>query len=107
MTETTPQLSSERVEEKPKRRQYSAEYKLRILQEIDQSRDERGSVGQLLRREGLYASQVALWRRDLEEQIGRGNPKVRTNPKSMGINQCLKAAKVANNACGLENDPLT
>ena len=41
------------------------------------------------------------------ERFARGNPKVRTNPKSMGINQCLKAAKVANNACGLENDPLT
>ena len=67
MTEINPSQSSERVEEKPKRRQYSAEYKLRILQEIDQSRDERGAVGQLFRREGLYASQVALWRRDLEE----------------------------------------
>lgn len=81
MTETKPSQSSERVEEKPKRRQYSAEYKLRILQEIDQSRDERGAVGQLLRREGLYASQVALWRRDLEEQIGRGVEARKRGPK--------------------------
>ncbi len=81
MTEIQAKPASERVDEKPKRRQYSAEYKLRILQEIDQSRDERGAVGQLLRREGLYASQVALWRRDLEEQIGRGVEARKRGPK--------------------------
>ena len=56
MTDATPSLrSSERVDDKPKRRQYSPEYKLRILQEIDGSREERGAVGRIIRREGLYA----------------------------------------------------
>jgi transposase len=72
---------SERVDDKPKRRQYTPEYKLRILQEIDGSRDERGSIGQILRREGLYAAQVAIWRRDLEEQIGRGVEARKRGPK--------------------------
>lgn len=72
---------SERVDDKPKRRQYSPEYKLGILQEIDNSREERGSIGQILRREGLYASQVAMWRRDLEEQIGRGVEARKRGPK--------------------------
>lgn len=82
MTDATPSLrSSERVDDKPKRRQYTPEYKLRILQEIDGSREERGAVGRIIRREGLYAAQVAMWRRDLEEQIGRGVEARKRGPK--------------------------
>jgi len=77
----SPAVSSERVDDKPKRRQYSPEYKLRILQEIDSNHEERGSVGRILRREGLFASQVSIWRRDLEEQIGRGVEARRRGPK--------------------------
>ncbi len=44
-----------------KRRQFSAEYKLRILEEADQCR-ERGQIGALLRREGLYSSHLTRWR---------------------------------------------
>lgn len=43
---------------KAKRRQYTAEYKLRILREIDASKGS-GEVGALLRREGLYASLIS------------------------------------------------
>ena len=39
---------------KAKRRQHPAEYKLRILQEIDECNG-KGEVGALLRREGLYS----------------------------------------------------
>lgn len=82
MTDSTqPTSHSERVDDKPKRRQYTPEYKLRILQEIDESREERGAIGRILRREGLYAAQVALWRRDLEEQIGRGVEARKRGPK--------------------------
>jgi transposase-like protein len=82
MTDSAPTLrSSERVDDKPKRRQYSPEYKLRILQEIDGSREERGAIGRIIRREGLYAAQVAIWRRDLEEQIGRGVEARKRGPK--------------------------
>lgn len=76
-----PAMSSARIDDKPKRRQYSPEYKLRILQEIDTSREERGAIGKILRREGLYAAQVAIWRRDLEEQIGRGVEARKRGPK--------------------------
>jgi transposase-like protein len=47
---------------KPKRRQYSAEYKQRILQEYEVC-TEPGSRGALLRREGLYSSHITAWRR--------------------------------------------
>ena len=46
---------------KAQRRQFSAEYKRRILQEAD-SCTQRGEVGALLRREGLYSSHLNTWR---------------------------------------------
>ena len=39
---------------KPKRRQFSAEYRLRILKEADRC-TQPGKIGRLLRREGLYS----------------------------------------------------
>jgi len=45
-----------------KRRTFTAEYKLRILQEADQC-TQFGEVGALLRREGLYSSHLTSWRR--------------------------------------------
>ena len=47
---------------KVQRRQFSAEYKRRILQEADTC-TQRGEVGALLRREGLYSSHLNTWRR--------------------------------------------
>ncbi len=44
------------------RRRFTAEYKLRILQEIEAC-EGPGEVGELLRREGLYSSHIAAWRR--------------------------------------------
>ncbi len=51
------------VTEKPKRRQFTAKYKLRILGEADACGDEPGQIGALLRREGLYSSHLTVWRR--------------------------------------------
>lgn len=45
-----------------KRRRFSAEYKLRILEEVDAC-TEPGQIGALLRREGLYSSHLTTWRR--------------------------------------------
>ena len=42
---------------KPKRRQFTAEYRLRILEEADRC-TQPGEVGRLLRREGLYSSHL-------------------------------------------------
>jgi transposase-like protein len=46
---------------KPKRRTYTAEYKRRILKEADACTTP-GAVGALLRREGLYSSNLVAWR---------------------------------------------
>ena len=44
-----------------KRRAFSAAYKRRILEEVDRARS--GEIGLILRREGLYSSQLAVWRK--------------------------------------------
>jgi transposase len=43
------------------RRQFSGQYKLRILEEVERC-TERGQIGALLRREGLYSSHLSKWR---------------------------------------------
>ena len=45
----------------PKRRRFSAAYKVRIVEEAEAC-TEPGAVGALLRREGLYSSQLSKWR---------------------------------------------
>jgi transposase-like protein len=52
---------------KAKRRQHPAEYKLRILRELDECKGSN-EAGALLRREGLYSSLISKWR----EQRQRG-----------------------------------
>ncbi len=51
---------------KAKRRQFTAAYRLRILEEVDGCQNP-GEVGQLLRREGLYSSHLANWRKARRE----------------------------------------
>jgi len=54
------------VPDRPTRRRFTAEYKLRILRKADQCA-EPGELGALLRREGLYSSHLTVWRRQREE----------------------------------------
>ena len=53
------------VAAKAKRRQFTAEYKLRIVREAATAKTP-GEIGALLRREGLYSSHLADWRRQRE-----------------------------------------
>ena len=55
------------VPEKPVRRRFDAQYKLRILGLADRC-TEVGQLGQLLRREGLYSSHLTTWQRQREEE---------------------------------------
>ena len=69
--------SDPEVLEKPTRRRFTAEYKLHILREAEAC-TESGSVGALLRREGLYSSHLNTWRRQREEGMLDGlQPKKR------------------------------
>jgi len=46
---------------KPRRRNFSAEYKLAMIEEYDACVGD-GDKGALLRREGLYSSHIVEWR---------------------------------------------
>ena len=64
--------------ERPRRRRFSAEYKLRIVGEADAC-SRPGEVGALLRREGLYTSHLTYWRkqRDAGALVALGRPRGR------------------------------
>jgi transposase-like protein len=65
---------------KAERRRFTAEYKLRVLHEADRCK-QPGEIGALLRREGLYWSNLITWRKQRQsgELAGlRGN---RRGPK--------------------------
>jgi transposase-like protein len=65
------------VLEKPIRRRFTAQYKLRVLEEADGCR-ELGQLGALLRREGLYSSNLTTWSRQRERGVLEGlSPKKR------------------------------
>lgn len=51
------------VSAKSSRRRFSASYKARIVREADACQ-EPGEIGALLRREGLYSSSLANWRKE-------------------------------------------
>jgi transposase-like protein len=74
------------VPEKAVRRHFTAEYKLNILRQAEDGRDS-GSIGVLLRREGLYSSHLTTWRRQRDAGIlsalkpkRRGRKAVPPNP---------------------------
>jgi transposase-like protein len=65
---------------KAKRRQYTAEYKLRILREVEECKGV-GEVGALLRREGLYSSLLSKWREQQKAGSLAGLSSHRRGPK--------------------------
>jgi transposase-like protein len=60
----TSAKSATKRTKKPTRRSFSAAEKLRIVREADGC-TERGQIEALLRREGIYSSLLAAWRRAL------------------------------------------
>ena len=50
------------VSDKPRRRRFTAKYKLEILRQADRC-TKHGELGALLRREGIYSSSISAWRR--------------------------------------------
>jgi len=79
------------VPEKPVRRRFTAEYKLRVLHEADRC-TAPGQLGTLLRREGLYSSHLTGWRRQREAGTLAG-----LTPKRRGRKAAPNAPLVAEN----------
>jgi transposase len=92
--------SDPEVVERPARRRFSAEYKLRILREVDGC-SKKGEVGAILRREGLFSSHLTEWRRAREkgalgalEPSKRGRKATRNDPL-VKENERLRKEKAA------------
>jgi len=65
---------------KAQRRQYSYEYKQRILAEVDAC-TQPGEVGAILRREGLYYQIIGKWRKQFKKQGQVGLEAQKRGPK--------------------------
>jgi transposase len=84
--------------ERPKRRRFTAGYKLAIVAEYEAA--EPGAKGALLRREGLYSSHVVEWRRARDAgaldglaarpRIGSGSPEQAENDRLRRDNERLQ-----------------
>jgi len=67
--------------DRPRRRTFTAQDKLRILGEVDRAAGIPGAVGAIVRREGLYSSALSDWRRQ----------------RAAGASEALSPAKRAQN----------
>jgi transposase len=86
-----------------KRRRFSAEYKLRILEEAEAC-SERGQIGSLLRREGLYSSHLTTWRHQREQgQLEALSPKNRGRKPSVDEALAKELAELKRDNQRLEN----
>ena len=78
--------------ERPARRRFSAEYKLRILQQAEAC-TRPGEIGALLRREGLYTSHLTAWRKQREQGALAALGRPRGRPKGDGRQAELAALR--------------
>jgi transposase-like protein len=81
------------VPERPRRRRFTAAYKLDILTEIDTA-TEPGDIGAILRREGLYSSHLVDWRRARDrgalEALARPSGRPRPNPLAKEVDRLTR-----------------
>ena len=61
-------------------RRFNAEYKVRILREVDRAKAP-GDIGAILPREGLYSSLLTQWRRDRDRVARAGLAARKRGPK--------------------------
>ncbi|HIP68254.1 MAG TPA: hypothetical protein EYH06_06620 [Chromatiales bacterium] len=111
-TQVTPEPSLE----KHTRRRFTADYKLKILNEADACK--HGELGALLRREKLYSNQLSQWRREYAEQgidglnksipgpVASKTPEQRQNDQLRKENERLKRKlEIANDCLDLQKKP--
>ena len=98
---TVPRPSVPKVEvvAKTSRRRFTAEYKRKILREADAC-TAPGAIGALLRREGLYSSNLTTWREQRERgELAGLTPKKRgpapkpTNPRAAKVAALERAVR--------------
>lgn len=81
--------------ERPKRRSFTAEYKLKVLKRADACK-KPGELGALLRREGLYSSHLSSWRRQRDAgELGRKRGRKGADPLETENAELRRRAKRA------------
>jgi transposase-like protein len=83
------------VVEKAKRRRFTPEYRLKIVRAAEACRGS-GEIGALLRREGLFSSQLSTWRRQREEGALEGLRARRRGPKIKAVDPRVKKLEQEN-----------
>ncbi len=83
------------VVEKAKRRRFTPEYRLRIVCAAEACKGS-GEIGALLRREGLFSSQLSTWRRQWEEGALEGLRARRRGPKAKAVDPRVKKLEQEN-----------
>ena len=66
--------------ERPRRRSFTAAYKLKVLRKADRC-TKPGEIGALLRKEGLYSSHLSSWRKQRDQGALEALSKPRGRPK--------------------------
>ena len=75
----TPAAATPELSDRPRRRTFTVQDKLRVLAEID--RAPAGGTGAILRREGLYSSTLSEWRRLREAGALGAMTSIKRGPK--------------------------
>ena len=89
MTDKEPKRPNSEVLETKPRRRFTAKYKLSILAEVDAC-TKPGEIGALLRREGLYSSNIHVWQRQLREGALKGLSPKKKGRKKDEVNPLAK-----------------
>ena len=89
MSQMNGKYPNPEVKARATRRRFRADYKRRILEEVDQC--QHGELGSLLRREGLYHSHLSTWRGQQERGELSGKRRgSRANPDGGKVKQLEK-----------------
>ena len=84
-----------------RRRTFTREYKMRIVEEVDRCK-QPGEVGMLLRRERLHSSNLVAWRK-LRQEAARKAPRVKRGRKPMAVNPlAVEVARLSRENARLE-----
>lgn len=81
---SVPSFPDPEVAPKAKRRSFSAPYKKKILAEVEAASGS-GSIGEILRREGIYSSTLTGWRKERDAAVDgafsqKRGPEAKRNP---------------------------
>jgi transposase-like protein len=105
---TTPpsSTSNEVTAPRPRRRSFTAADKLRIVREAEAA-TERGAIEALLRREGIYSSLLAAWRKQLAQHGAEGMRTRKPGRKATRDARDVRIAELERHNARLERDLAT